>query len=120
MEKYRKKYGRTVLAKKLCVIPLLSSLILYILSVYMYTRYDAWIVSHIRHNSFAVLFITLAGIIYLHLFTRNLKVNFDYCRIDPGAFELNIKYSSFGIVLMGIMLIVSASWNVTLLMHLFS
>ena len=120
MERYQKKYERIILMKKLCLIPLFSSLILYILSIYMYSHYDIWIVTHIRHHSFWVLFITLAGIAYLNLFTRNLKVNLDYCRTDPGAFELNVKYASFGIVLMGIMLIVSVVWNITLLMQMLS
>ncbi|MBQ6478894.1 MAG: hypothetical protein IJI44_05950 [Erysipelotrichaceae bacterium] len=120
MERYQKKYERIVLMKKLCLIPLLSSLILYILSIYMFTHYEEWIISHIRHHSFWVLFITLAGIAYLNLFTRNLKVNLDYCRIDPGAFELNVKYASFGTVLIGIMFIVSIVWNMTLLHRLLS
>ena len=115
MNDYKIRYDRILLAKKLCLIPVCAAIILYILSIYMYANYDVYIVRHIRHFSFMVLFITVAGFIYLHLFTKNLKLNFDFCRIDPTAFETNVKYSYFGIALMAIMSVVSAGWIITLL-----
>jgi len=119
MDRYQSNYKRIVLARKLSLIPLLAAVLLYFLSIYMNAHYDVWIIRHIRQFSFAVLFITISGFIYLYLFTRNLKVNFDYCRIDSTAFDTNVKYASFGIVIMALMLLVSLSWIITLFVQVF-
>ena len=82
-------------------------------------RFDMQIIRYIRLFSFAVLLITVFGYTYLNLFTRNLKVNYEYCRIDPTSFNTNVKYASFGIALMAVMFLVSIVWIITLFMQVF-
>ena len=117
IDKYQTKYKRILLAKKLGVIPVFTSILLYMFSIYMDAHFDMQIVRTIRHFSFNVLLITILGIIYLYLFTRNLKVNYEYCRIDPTSFNTNVKYASFGIALMAVMFLVSIVWIITLLVR---
>jgi len=119
IDKYQTKYKRILLAKKLGVIPVFTSILLYMLSIYMDAHFDMQIVRTIRHFSFNVLLITILGIIYLYLFTRNLKVNYEYCRIDPTSFNTNAKYASFGIALMALMFFVSVVWIITLFVQVF-
>ena len=118
IDKYQTKYKRILLAKKLGVIPVFTSILLYMLSIYMDAHFDMQIVRTIRHFSFNVLLITILGIIYLYLFTRNLKVNYEYCRIDPTSFNTNVKYASFGIALIALMFLVSIVWIITLLVRI--
>ena len=115
MNDYQIQYNRMLLARKLCLIPLLAAVILYVLSIYMNAHYDMWMIRHIRDFSFGNLFINVAGFIYLLLFTKDLKVSYDLCRYEPSNFKANVKYATFGIVLIAISFFISVVWIVTML-----
>ena len=110
MDKNIKKYERVMRIKKICVIPVLFSLCLYVLSIYMNLHYDVRLVSYIRNFSFGVLFIALAGYIYIQMYSANLDVYYKRYHIDPDAFDANVRRVDFGTFLMIVAFVVSIVW----------
>ena len=115
MNEYKTKYERILLARKLCLIPLITSFVLYVLSLYFNARIDMRMIRHIRDFSFGNLFITVAGFIYIVLFGKDLKVSYELAKVEPSNFLANVKYASFGIALMAISFVVSVAWIATML-----
>ena len=115
MNEYKVKYERLLLARKLCLIPLITSFVLYVMSIYLNERIDMRMIRHIRDFSFGNLFVTVAGFIYIILFAKDLKVSYELCKVEPSNFLANVKYASFGIALMAIMFLISIIWIITML-----
>ena len=118
MEKNQEKYERVMLVKKICVIPVALSLCLYVLSIYMNFHYDVRLVSYIRNFSFGVLFIALAGFIYIQMYSANLDVYIKRYDIDPNAFDANVRRVRFGTFLMTVAFVISLVWIGLLLRQL--
>ena len=116
MEKYRNKYERIVRAKPYCILSLAVSALLYVMSIFMARYSDVYMLQHIRKFSFPIMMICFFGVAYLILFTRNFKVNYEYTRIDPTAFETNVRFAGFGIFLCLACFPISIIWIVTLIL----
>ena len=116
MEEYRSKYERIVKAKPFCILSLAVATLLYVMSVVMARYSDAYMIQYIRKFSFPMMAVCFFGVIYLILFTRNFKVNYDYTRIDPTAFLTNVRYAGFGIFLCLACLPMSVIWIIVLIL----
>ena len=116
MEEYRRKYDRIVKAKPFCILSLAVTALLYVMSVVMAWHSDAYMIQHIRKFSFPMMAVCFFGVVYLILFTRNFKVNYDYTKIDQTAFLTNVRYAGFGIFLCLACLPMSLIWIITLCM----
>ncbi|MBQ5555736.1 MAG: hypothetical protein IIT44_08175 [Erysipelotrichaceae bacterium] len=114
-EENKSKYEKIVWFRKYAPLTIVTSLLLCVTSVFAAGRNPVWIIEHIRDFSFVLLLITLCGFFYLTLFTRNLKVNYEYCSIDPTAFNSNVKYAGFGIFLVAFSFCICVLWLIVLL-----
>ena len=115
MERYRKTYDIMMAFQKWSPVTVVFPLVLYVLSVFMANRSEVGTIHYIRDFSFAVFFLSVIGVVYLKLFTKNMKANLDYTREDPGPFLSNVKYASIGIGVCVLMVVVSIVWIVTLI-----